>query len=160
MQRLRVAALLVAVFAGDAAAQAPSQPVQFEVRGDAIASRWTAVQGGIGITLPSGLYLRSGGVIAAGGGGRGFDSRLDVFTRFTLDPFRENRWALYGGGGVSGRYAERASPNAHAYLLVFAGIEGPLGNPSTSGWVPAVEIGLGGGTRIGVSLRRGIPGRR
>lgn len=158
MYRLLIVAF--PLFAFSAGAQTPNQPVQVEVRADAIASRWTAVQGGLGMTFPSGLYVRSGGVIAAGDGGKGFDSRLDIFSRFTLDPFRENRWALYGGGGVSGRYAERARPNAHAYLLVFAGLEGPLGNASAAGWVPAIEIGLGGGARIGFSLRRGIPGRR
>lgn len=158
--RTAIAASAFFVLAAAAHAQTPNQPVQVEVRADALSSRWTAVEGGIGITVPSGIYVRSGGVLAAGGGGRGFESRLDLFSRFTLDPFRENRWALYGGGGVSGRYTERNSPAAHAFLLVFAGLEGPLENASSGGWVPAIEIGLGGGARIGVSLRRGIPGRR
>lgn len=152
-------AVLVA-FASAARAQTPRQGIQAEVRADAIVSRWTAVQGGVGVSFPAGLYVRTGGVIAAGGGGRGFDSRLDVFSRFNLDPFREKRWGLYGGSGISARYVERDDPRAHAYLLLFVGIEGPLPNASHAGWVPALELGLGGGARVGIALRQGIPGRR
>lgn len=127
---------------------------------DAIASRWTSVQGGIGFTVPAGLYVRSGAVVAAGGGGRGFDSRADVFARFNLDPFRESRWGLYAGGGLSGRFVERDSPRRHVYLLVFAGLEGPLARSSAAGWAPALELGLGGGARVGLTIRQGIRGRR
>lgn len=154
------AATLPAMLPAALEAQLPRQGVQIETRVDAITSRWTAVQGGIGVTFPAGLYIRSGGVIAAGGGGRGFDSRLDLFSRFSLDPFRENRWGFYAGGGLSGRYVERERSRAHAYLLVFVGMEGPLRNASVAGWAPAIEIGLGGGARIGITLRQGIPGRR
>lgn len=141
-------------------AQTPRQNTQVEVRADAIAARWTTVQAGIGVTVPVGVYVRTGGVIAAGGGGNGFDSRLDLFSRFTLDPFRESRWGFYGGAGASGRYVEFDSPEGHVFLLIFAGIEGPLRNASRAGWVPAFEIGLGGGARVGFSLRQAIPGRR
>jgi hypothetical protein len=160
MRKGAVGLVAVAALASTARAQTPRQAIQGEVRADAIVSRWTAVQGGVGVTFPAGLYVRTGGVIAAGGGGRGFDSRLDVFSRFNLDPFREKRWGLYGGGGISARYVERDDPSAHAYLLVFVGVEGPLHSASASGWVPAFEIGLGGGARVGIALRQGIPGRR
>lgn len=158
VRSLLVAALIGVPLAIEA--QAPRQAAQVELRTDVLASRWTAVQGGFGVTFPSGLYVRTGGVLAAGSGGRGFDSRFDLFSRFNLDPFRENRWGFYGGTGVSGRYAEHSAPGAHAYLMVFAGLEGPLRNASAAGWAPALEIGLGGGARIGVALRQGIPGRR
>jgi hypothetical protein len=141
-------------------AQTPRQAVQTEVRADAIVSRWTAVQAGVGVSFPVGIYVRSGAVIAAGGGGRGTDARLDLFSRFNLDPFRASRWGVYGGGGISGRYTRDDDPTAHAYLLLFAGIEGALHNASVAGWVPALEIGLGGGARIGIAVRQGIPGRR
>jgi hypothetical protein len=36
------------------------------------------------------------------------------------------------------------------------GVEGP----NAGGLAPAVEIGFGGGARIGVVVRRAIPGRR
>jgi hypothetical protein len=155
-----VFALLALSSASSLRAQIPRQATQVEARADVIVSRWTSVQGGLGVTFPAGIYVRSGGVIAAGGGGKGFDSRLDLFSRFNLDPFREVRWGFYAGGGVSGRYVERDSPKGHAYLLVFAGLEGPLKYASVAGWVPAIEIGLGGGARIGVALRQEIPGRR
>jgi hypothetical protein len=45
-------------------------------------------------------------------------------------------------------------------VLVFLGIEGPLAAGQAAGWVPAFEIGLGGGARIGFILRKGIAGRR
>jgi hypothetical protein len=161
MRRAMIGGLIGSiVFAPELTAQIQRQSVQVEGRADAIVSRWTAVQGGFGVSFPAGIYVRSGGVIAAGGGGRGFDSRLDLFSRLSLDPFRENRWGFYAGGGVSGRYAERDTPSAHAYLLVFAGMEGPLQNASAAGWVPAIEVGLGGGARIGIVLRQGIPRRR
>lgn len=150
----------IVLFAPALGAQIPRQASQVEIRADAIVSRWTAVQAGVGVTFPSGIYVRTGLVAGAGGGGRGFDSRLDLFSRFNLDPFRENRWGFYAGGGVSGRYAERDAPRGHAYLLLFAGMEGPLRNASIAGWEPAFEVGLGGGARIGIALRQGIPGRR
>jgi len=36
------------------------------------------------------------------------------------------------------------------------GIEGP----SLGSVVPAIEVGLGGGTRVGAVVRRALPGRR
>ena len=150
----------LALVAHAAAAQAPREPVQTEIRADAIVARSTAVQGGVGISFPAGVYVRTGAVVAAGGGGNGFTSRLDLFSRFSLDPFRESRWGLYGGGGISGRYDSGDDHSAHAYLLVFTGVEGPLRHRSAAGWVPAFEVGLGGGLRVGIALRQGIPGRR
>jgi hypothetical protein len=41
-------------------------------------------------------------------------------------------------------------------LVGSLGIEGP----ATGRVVPAFEVGFGGGARIGVSLRRAMPGRR
>jgi hypothetical protein len=107
-----------------------------------------------------GLYLRAGLVLGAGVGRHGFDARSDLIARFTFDPFRQTRWAPYGGGGVSGRYNSTAEGGAKAYLLVFFGVEGPLPVGARSGWVPAFEVGLGGGARLGVVLRRGIRARR
>ncbi len=157
---MRAALAAAALSGGALGAQTPQQAIQSEIRADAFVSRWTAVQGGVGISFPAGLYLRPGAVIALGSGGKGFDSRIDLFARFTLDPFRENRWGLYGGGGISGRHVERDRPSSHAYLMVFAGLEGPLRGAALAGWAPAFEIGLGGGARIGFALRQGIRGRR
>ena len=79
---------------------------------------------------------------------------LDGLARFHLDPFRQSRWAPYGGAGISGRF-DRVS-GARAYLLVVAGLDGPIRN----GMTPSVELGLGGGARLGVILRRATGERR
>jgi len=43
-----------------------------------------------------------------------------------------------------------------AVLVGILGVEGPaLGSV-----VPAIEVGFGGGTRVGVAVRRAVPGRR
>ena len=110
--------------------------------------------------MPTGIYVRNGLVGAVGAGRHGIEGRTDLLSRFSLDPFRQSRWALYGGGGISGRYRSREDGGSHAYLMLFLGVEGPLPVGRTSGWMPAFEVGLGGGARVGVILRRGINARR
>jgi hypothetical protein len=157
---IAAAVLASAAFPAGAAAQTASELVQPEVRADVIASRWTSVEAGLGMTLPAGTYLRIGGTAAAGGGPLGFDSRLDLFGRFSPDPFRQSGWAPYAGGGLSERFTQRSAPRSRGYLLVFIGVEGPLSPRSSSGWVPALELGLGGGVRAGIAMRHAIAGRR
>jgi hypothetical protein len=112
------------------------------------------------VSIPAGIYVRNGLVGGLGVGRHGLDGRTDFVTRFSSDPFRQNRWAPYGGAGLSGRYRPTADGGSKAYLLVFLGIEGPLTYGAAAGWVPAFEVGLGGGARVGFILRRGITGRR
>ena len=105
-----------------------------------------------------GTYVRLGVVAAAGQAwkdGEGVASgRVDALARFVVDPLREFRWAPYAAGGVGGMYDE--SEHWRAVLVGVLGVEGPaLGSV-----VPAVEVGLGGGTRVGVVVRRALPGRR
>lgn len=163
MRRFAVAAAValgLGAFAAEAGAQSAAEPVQPELRTDLLVARWTSIQGGLGVSFPAGTYLRIGGTAAAGGGSMGFDSRLDVFGRFSPDPFRQSRWSPYGGGGLSERFTQRGAPQFRGYLLVFIGVEGPLSRGSSSGWVPALELGLGGGLRAGIAMRHAIPGRR
>ncbi|MGH7650840.1 MAG: hypothetical protein ACREMS_03255 [Gemmatimonadaceae bacterium] len=164
MSFARVCACLVITAVGLSAArtsaQIPTQAVQSELRLDAIVARTSAVQAGYGISLPAGIYIRNGLVFGAGAGENGADARVDLISRFSLDPFRENRWAPYGGAGLSGRFRTAADGGSRGYLLVFVGVEGGLSAGARSGWVPAVELGLGGGARVGIILRRGIVGRR
>ena len=138
--------------------QMPTQAVQSEIRVDGIFARTSGVEAGYGVSIPAGIYVRTGLVGGAGAGRHGVESRADFIARFSLDPFRQSRWAPYAGAGLSGRFRARADGGAKAYLLVFLGLEGPL--PGGPGWVPAVELGLGGGARVGLILRRGINGRR
>ena len=141
-------------------AQNPPQAIQSELRLDGLFARSSAVEGGFGVTIPAGIYVRNGLIAGLGAGRHGLEGRTDLVTRFSFDPFRESRWAPYGGAGLSGRYRPAADGGSRGYLLIFLGIEGPLAAGSASGWVPAFEIGLGGGARIGFILRRGITGRR
>ncbi len=132
----------------------PQQRFDPEVRVDAILAGTDAVHGGVGITVPLGNYVRSGVVVAGGWSRDGASGRVDLFSRFHLDPFREHRWAPYGGGGISGRFDD--ARRTRVYLLAFVGLDGPV----FGGAVPAVEAGFGGGARIGVILRRAAPNRR
>jgi hypothetical protein len=141
-------------------AQTPQQPLQTEWRVDGIFARTSGVDAGLGVSIPSGIYVRTGLVGGIGIGRHGAEGRTDLLSRFSLDPFRQSRWALYGGGGISGRYRTKDDGGSHAYLLLFVGLEGPLPLGETSGWVPIIEAGLGGGARFGVGLRRGINSRR
>jgi hypothetical protein len=148
-----MALALVGATAPDLHAQAASQPkTSAEYRADMIVGQGTAAQIGAGAQIPLGYYVRLGITGAAGvtirddvsGGG----GRLDVIGRYLLDPFREVAWTPSFGGGVTVRYDD-GDKNAHVYLTVVLDIEGPrLGVFS-----PALQIGLGGGTRIGVALR-------
>jgi hypothetical protein len=146
--------------AGLGIAQSPQQPLQAEGRIDAIVASTTGVEAALGLSVPAGIYIRSGLVAGIGAGRHGLEGRTDLIARFSLDPFRQSRWAPYGGGGLSGRYRSERDRGSRAYLLVFLGVEGPLPLGQTSGMVPAFELGLGGGARFSIILRRGINARR
>jgi hypothetical protein len=170
MRRVGVfAALGVAVIVASQTklrAQNVTQAFQSEARVDGIFARTSGVQAGVGISVPAGIYVRTGLVAAAGAGRHGFQGRTDLFSRFSLDPFRQSRWAPYAGAGLSGLYRPKLDGGSKAYLLVYIGVEGPLpyqgraGYQAIAGWVPFVEAGLGGGARIGIGFRRGVSSRR
>ena len=97
----------------------------------------------------------------------GPSARADLMARFLLDPFREARWGPYAGAGLSVRAEEerhvgdgdvaKERVRSRGFLLLALGVEGPeLGN----GVMPALELGFGGGTRLGLVLRQARPGRR
>ena len=163
---MKASSLIALVFLTGAAAirrvdaQLVQQPVQSEVRVDGLFATNSALHAGLGLSIPAGIYVRTGLIGAVGGGNHGLESRLDLLGRFSLDPFRQNRWGPYGGAGISGRFRPAAAGGSHAYLLVYLGLEGPLAVGNRTGWVPAFELGLGGGTRVGIILRRGVGGRR
>jgi hypothetical protein len=157
---LRVTLGLVVLVPGATLSQTPHQPLQVEGRIDAIVARTTGVEAGLGLSVPSGIYMRTGLVAGVGAGRHGVEGRTDLISRFSLDPFRQSRWAPYAGAGVSGRYRAKLDGGSHAYLMIFLGAEGPLALGATSGIVPAFEVGLGGGARFAVIVRRGINARR
>ena len=125
---------------------------QLEARVDAFTGRDWAAHAGGGISAPLGTYARFGVVAGLGAGAHGLSGRADLVARFTLDPFREKRWAPYAVGGVSARFDD----DSRQFLVLMAGVEGPV----TRGWAKALEFGLGGGFRAGVALRQGAPRRR
>lgn len=125
-----------------------------ELRADVITGHQPAVQLGGGVQLPMGRYVRLGVVGAAGvptgdGAKRGLDARLDLLARFLLDPFRQRPLGLSAGGGLS----LRAEPGDRLRPLLLIAME-LEGRRSARGWAPALQLGLGGGARIGVVLRR------
>jgi len=154
------ALVLALVLPSTAAAQINQQQLQVEGRLDAIFARSTGVEAGLGLSVPAGIYMRTGLVAGIGAGRHGLEGRTDLISRFSLDPFRQSNWAPYGGAGISGRYRSRLGGGSRAYLRVFLGLEGPLPLGQTTGIVPAFEVGLGGGARFAVILRRGINARR
>ena len=135
-----------------------------EVRADYIGPRPHTVQLGAGLNLPVGPYLRVG-VIGGGGvgwrdGRSGASGRADVIGRFALDPFREHRWGLSAGGGLSVRYdAIEASSSSHRWRALVAVVV-DLEGPQAGSVAPALQLGLGGGVRAGVVLRGAQSGFR
>lgn len=130
-----------------------AQKVQPEVRLDVLGPRPYSVEPGIGVVLPMGNYVR----VSAGAGYAlpletslaGDRWRADLLARGTFDPFRQERWALSIGGGLSFR-------RSTTYLAAIAELEGP----ELSGLMPAFQVGVSGGVRVGFILRRAVPGRR
>ena len=163
---LSLVALVVAMTAAphEVSAQGPETAgVMPELRADVIFGRQAAVQLGVGVQIPAGYYVRVGvdGAVGVRANATNFstqhplDGRLDVLARFLLDPFRQTSYGLSIGGGMSLR-AEQGD-RVRPVLLVAVDVEG---RRSTHGLVPALQVGLGGGARIGVILRRGTAGAR
>jgi hypothetical protein len=122
---------------------------RLEVRTDWIAGAATSLQFGIGAVAPLGIYTRAGVVASSTVGWRALGNsaaRLDAVLRFHLDPFREERWGLYGIAGAGG---VRGGDGWSAVIVVGAGLE----LPGRGRRVWAVEGGLGGGWRLGLAWR-------
>jgi hypothetical protein len=136
----------------------PAPRVQPEVRADFVDARAPAAHIGLGLSVPASTYVRLGVVAAAGqawsDGAGVFAGRVDALARFVVDPLREFRWAPYATGGVGAIYDE--DQRWRGVLIGALGIEGP----ATGRVVPALEVGFGGGGRVGISVRRAMPGRR
>ena len=132
-----------------------------ELRADAIDPRSMkngTLQAGVGVNIPLGSYVRME-LDGAGGVTRRSDAdhhsgRGDAIARFLLDPFAESPWGLSIGGGMSVLFADAA--RTRAYLVVVADLEAPR----VGGIVPALQVGLGGGLRVGLVARAYRPGRR
>jgi len=102
--RLLIALGVVAALPAVGGAQMNQQKFQSEGRIDAIFARSGAVEAAYGFTVPAGIYVRTGLVAGIGAGRYGVEGRTDAIARFSMDPFRQSRWAPYAGAGLSGRY--------------------------------------------------------
>ena len=138
---------------------------QPEFRLDAISASAMTYHVGFGVSTPMGNYVRlgfvgGGGVSIGHGGGfvTGLDmepsGRVDLIGRFLLDPFRQSRLGPYAGAGVS--WLSASGSTDQTYVVIVLGLEG---NPGPR-FVPAFELGLGGGARVGLIMRRSVRDRR
>ncbi len=150
--RLGISTCLLAFSSASVVRAQNAPPFYAEYRADAIVGSGTAAQGGGGVSVPLGVYVRlaidaSGGATRRDGSTRG-SGRVDAIGRFLLDPFREVPVALSLGGGVSVPYVS-GQAQLRPYLVLVVDLEGRARGPIT----PAVQLGLGGGTRVGLVLR-------
>ena len=70
------------------------------------------------------------------------------------NPFAEATWGLSIGGGMSATFGDRLQPRQ--YLVVVTDLE----MPRVGSVVPALQVGLGGGVRVGLVARVAQSGRR
>ena len=150
-----VAALLISASAiPTVAASAQEQQVAVavsyipSVRLDVLGGDPTALQAGAGIAFPISNYFNIGADAGVGISSTGFSGRVDGFGRFSLDPYHQMEWEPYVGGGVTVR-GDGGGPGTRTYLLGFIGANGP----STGRIAPGVELGFGGGVRLGFTIR-------
>lgn len=148
-----VAALVLAGLPSALHAQQHPQTVP-ELRLDATSARMSRLELSGGAVVPIGIYTR---LALTAGAGMAREHRLyhtvgraDAIARFELDPLKQHSEGAYLGGGIS--LLGDSGPHVRAWLALVAGLE----LKQRGGWVPAVEVGLGGGARVAVSLRRGM----
>jgi hypothetical protein len=153
-----VTALVGALGARTVPAQRIELPSYVEYRADAIDGRGTTAQAGLGYTMPLGIYVRVAAIGAIGPQWRDgrtlMAGRSDLIARFLLDPFRQTPVALSIGGGVSVPYQQGAV--SRPYLAAVIDVEGRRHGRLT----PALQVGIGGGTRIGLGFRTSVRQRR
>lgn len=155
-----IAVLLLSAAARPAGAQvAPRRSAAggptVEGRVEMLAARSTTVQLGAAALWPVSPYLRVGALAAAGvtrgpdaAGGRAASARAEVVARFTLNPDPAARWRLYGQA-TGGVLAIRGN-QGRALVSASIGAEHAAVGPVR----PAIELGIGGGLRVAIALRR------
>jgi hypothetical protein len=134
-------------------AQGP--PVAKELRVDALVSDHAAVEVGASVIVPSGVYARTAITVATGlawrDGATASATRVEVVSRFLLDPFRDSPYGLSLGGGLGATNAA-GGPHWRPYLAFLLDLE----LARAGGVTPGIQLGLGGGARLGVVLRSGV----
>lgn len=127
-----------------------AQTPQPEARLDVLGPPPARFHAGGGLTWALGHYARVSAIASYGMAARAASGewRGDLLARVTLDPFRQHRYGVSFGGGITVR--------RRPHLLAVAEVEGPAWGSVT----PAVQGGLGNGARAGLVLRRTRSGRR
>jgi hypothetical protein len=153
---MKLAALMAIACVAASRASAQDAPVSYpEFRIDGINGRGNTLQAGAGAVIPAGIYVRVSLDAAAGttwrDGAAHASGRADVIARFTLDPLRESPIGFSLGGGVSVPVVE--GDRVRPYATVVLDVEGRM----HAKWTPAIQVGLGGGARVGVAIRRSAP---
>jgi len=156
---LVVALAVTTVGTVPAAAQQPVRAMpQRELRLELPVTPDAGLGAGFGLNVRAGWYARVG--VAAtlsavrDGAGWGTAERIEATSRFLFDPFAERPHGVYAGAGVAARRGPDGTTRGDLLLLI--GVEGrPAGRT-----VPAVELALGGGLRLGVVLRARRPAGR
>ncbi|MCC7001250.1 MAG: hypothetical protein IT357_03760 [Gemmatimonadaceae bacterium] len=153
MPRLaRLAAVLALLLPVALRAQQPvSADPQWEFRADAQLSPDLGALAGLGANVRAGWYARVGLAASAGAvylaDAWRSQQRLDAVVRFQFDPFAQRARAVYGGAGVG--VVRGDGGDVTGRLLLVVGMEGA----ARGRIVPAAELTLGGGVRLGVVLR-------
>ncbi|HEX2781814.1 MAG TPA: hypothetical protein VHM30_20070 [Gemmatimonadaceae bacterium] len=150
-QAATAALLLVAARSATAQERPRTRP---ELRLDATSARVSRLEGSAGLVVPLGIYgrlaLSGGGGVARAAGATRTAARADAIARFELDPLNQRPHSVYLGGGVTWLATE--GERGRAYLALVGALE----LKTRAGWVPSVELGIGGGARVGVAFRRAM----
>jgi hypothetical protein len=160
-RRAALAAAALAMAPAAAPAQVPQLPqlpaasapraVRPEARLDAIVSRRATVHAGVGLDVPVSTYVRAEAVLGAGSyfasGGPRFSARAEAIARFALDPLAERPRSPYVGAGLGVR---REGGRTRGDVLAVLGVQ----LRARGRYAPSLELGFGGGVRVGAVLRR------
>ena len=137
---------------------ATSRVVVPAVRADLLLDRDAGAQLAAGAAIAVAYNLRLAADLGVGGVRREMNwrptGRLDLLVRWLSDPFRQSRWAINAGGGIGVRV--EADRTSRTVAIVTIGVEAR----GDSRWVRGVEAGMGGGFRLGATLRRSTPRTR
>ncbi|HEY7408890.1 MAG TPA: hypothetical protein VH638_11545 [Gemmatimonadaceae bacterium] len=132
-----------------ATAQVATRSLAIEARADGIvARRATATHIGMGVARQASRNLEMALVLAGGVTTRDelddprASGRADVLARFAPAPASATAWSAYASAGVGGLFERGAT--GKAVLVLLAGVRGRRA---------FVEVGLGGGVRLGAGLR-------
>lgn len=153
MTPARAAGLVLLACLVPAVGAAQYRPTSYwAARADGIIARGTSEHLGGGVEIPLDAYTREGIYVEGGTTERDGSvvpsGRVDLFTRFLLDPYRQVRWGFSLGGGLTVPVNESRNPTRPNVAVVL-----DLEGPQTGRFSPAVQLGLGGGARLGVVLR-------